>query len=246
MKILVCISKTPDTTSKISFDSSGKKFIEEGIQYILNPYDEWYALVRAIELKEQLGGEVHAIHVGSGSSDMVIRKALAIGADIAFRIDAEPIDSQFTSTQIAAFAKDKSYDLILLGKETIDYNGSEVGSMLAAMLDMTYLSYANKLELDGQKATAHLEVEGGVEVVETNLPCVISAAKGMAEQRIPNMKGIMDAKKKPLEVLSPVPYTPTVEYIQFILPPSKTQVEMIAADDIDRLVSILKDDLKLF
>lgn len=245
MKLLVCISKTPDTTSKISFDSSGKKFIEDGVQFILNPYDEWYALVRALELKEQLGGQVDLIHVGPASSDMIIRKALAIGADAAYRVDCEPRDSSFTATQIAHFIKSGSYDLIFLGKETIDHNGSELGSMLAAMLDWPFISYANKLEMNANVATIQLEIEGGVETVEVQIPFVLSAAKGLAEQRIPNMKGIMDAKKKPLEVLTPVEAVEGTTLERFELPPAKTQVEMIAADDVDRLVQILKDDLKL-
>lgn len=245
MKLLVCISKTPDTTSKISFDSTGKKFNEEGIQYILNPYDEWYALVRAIELKEQFGGEVHVIHVGGASSDMVIRKALAIGADAAFRVDIDPKESFHTATQIANFAKGKDYNMVFLGKETIDHNGSEVGPMLAALLNLPFLSYANKLEINDSIATVQIEVEGGVEIVEVQLPIVLSAAKGLAEQRIPNMKGIMDAKKKPLEILQAVECESRIELVNYILPPAKTQVEMVAPEDIDRLVSIFRDELKL-
>ncbi len=245
MKLLVCISKTPDTTSKISFDSTGRKFVEDGVQFILNPYDEWYALVRALELKEQLGGQVDVVHVGTSSSDIIIRKALAIGADAAYRIDAEPTDSWFCAQQIAHFVRDNAYDIILLGKETIDYNGSEVGAILAGILDLPLLSHANKLEWMGSSARVQVEIEGGVEIFEVQTPFVLSASKGLAEQRIPNMKGIMDAKKKPLEVLPAQPVESLVEWVRFELPAAKTQVEMIAPDDVDRLVAVLKDELKL-
>jgi electron transfer flavoprotein beta subunit len=176
---------------------------------------------------------------------MIIRKALAIGADAAYRIDAEPTDSEFCARQIAGFAIGKGYDMVLLGKETIDYNGSEVGPMLAGLMELPFLSHANKLEWNGTSARVQLEIEGGVEIFELELPFVLSASKGLAEQRIPNMKGIMDAKKKPLEVLPAQPVDSSVEWLRFDLPPAKTQVEMIAPDDTDRLVSVLKDELKL-
>jgi len=245
MNLLVCISKTPDTTSKIAFDASGKKLLEDGVQFILNPYDEWYALVRAIELKEQFGGQVDVIHVGEASSEMIIRKALAIGADAAYRVDMTPAGSWDTASQIAAFAKTRNYDLIFLGKETIDYNGSEVGSMLAGILDLPYIAYASKLTINGQIATLESEIEGGIAVSEVNLPMVLSCAKGIAEQRIPNMMGIMNAKKKPLEVVSPTDVHQHIRLERFELPPAKSSVTMIAPDDIDKLVDIFHSDLKI-
>ncbi|MFN8280568.1 MAG: electron transfer flavoprotein subunit beta/FixA family protein [Saprospiraceae bacterium] len=245
MNLLVCISKTPDTTSKIAFDDSGKKLLEDGVQFILNPYDEWYALVRAIELKEQFGGQVDVIHVGEASSEMIIRKALAIGADAAFRVDMIPAGSWDTASQIAAFAKTRNYDLILLGKETIDYNGSEVGSMLAGILDLPYIAYATKLTIDGQIATLESEIEGGIALSEVHIPMVLSCAKGIAEQRIPNMMGIMNAKKKPLEVVSPTDVHQHIILERFELPPAKSSVTMIAPDDIDKLVDIFHSDLKI-
>ncbi|HRG68645.1 MAG TPA: electron transfer flavoprotein subunit beta/FixA family protein [Saprospiraceae bacterium] len=245
MKLLVCISKTPDTTSKISFSQDGKRYLDEGIQYILNPYDEWYALVRAIELKEKFGGQIDVIHVGNATSDILIRKALAIGADAAFRIDMEPMNSDEIAKQIAKFAKENSYDLIFCGKETIDHNSSEVASRIAQYLDIPYLSYCNHLEIENDKIVASCELEGGVVLLEAKIPVVISAAKGLAEQRIPNMKGIIDAKKKPLEVISPIETEQLVELVCFELPPVKSGVKMIDPTQIDEMVAVFKNELKI-
>ncbi len=245
MKILVCISKTPDTTSKISFSADGKDFNEAGVQYIMNPYDEWYALVRALELKETLGGTVSIINVGTADNETVIRKGLAIGADDAVRIDIDPQSALCVAKQIAEYAKTQNFDLVFLGKETIDYNGSEVGAMLAEYLDMPYISYANKLDLNGSTATVERDIEGGTEVLEVETPFVISAAKGMAEQRIPNMRGIMMAKTKPLVVVQPVAFSDPSTVIRYELPKQKTSVRMIAADDMDELVRLLHEEAKV-
>lgn len=245
MKLLVCISKTPDTTSKIAFDASGKKFVEEGVQYIMNPYDEWYALVRAIELKEQLGGQVDVIHVGDQNSETIIRKALAIGADSAIRIDHVPNDSFDTASQISEFAKNKSYDIIFLGKETIDHNGSEVGGLIAGLLDWIYIAYASKMTFQNDLATIESEIEGGVQVVECKVPFVLSCAKGIAEQRIPNMMGIMNSKKKPLEVIAPIGTDKKLEIEKFELPAAKASVQMISPDNVEELVQIFRNELKI-
>ena len=193
MKLLVCISKVPDTTSKINFVDNNTKFDENGVQYIVNPYDEWYALVRALELVEAQGGSVTTITVGSAADDPTIRKALAIGANDAVRIDADPSDPHFVAKQIAEYAKNENYDIILTGKETINYNGSQIGGMIAEMLNTPFVSLATKLDVNNNVATLERDVKGGVEVVEVITPFVLSAAKGMAEQRIPNMRGIMAA-----------------------------------------------------
>ncbi|MFN4081619.1 MAG: electron transfer flavoprotein subunit beta/FixA family protein [Saprospiraceae bacterium] len=245
MKILVCISQTPDTTAKISFSADGKTFNSAGVQYIMNPYDEWYALVRACELKETLGGSVTVINVGPAANDNTIRKALAIGADDAVRIDAEASSADYAAFQIAEYARDKGYDLILLGKETIDYNGAETGAMLAEMLDLPYVAFANKLDIDGSKAIVEREIEGGVQRLEVDLPFVASAAKGMAEQRIPNMRGIMSARTKPLAVVAPAAYAPMVEALRFDLPPAKSGVKMIEPDNMDELVRLLHEEAKV-
>ena len=245
MKLLVCISQTPDTTAKISFDADGTAFNAAGVQFIMNPYDEWYALVRACELKETLGGTVTVLNVGPASNESTIRKALAIGADDAVRINAEPKSAAFTAKQIADYARDKNFDIIFLGKETIDFNGSEVGAMVAEHLDLPYISYATKLDLNGSVATLDRDIEGGVETLEVDLPFVVSAAKGMAEQRIPNMRGIMTSRTKPLQEVAPTAYDETVNAVRFTLPPAKTGVKWVQPEDMDELVRLLHEESKV-
>jgi len=245
MKLLVCISKTPDTTAKIAFTDGDTKFDENGVQFILNPYDEWYALVRALELKEQHGGTVTAINVGEASNDTVIRKALAIGADDAVRINTTATSSQVVASNIADYAKANGYDVVFTGKETIDYNGSEVGAMIAEYMDAPYVSYASKMDHDGTKAVISRDIEGGVEVLEVSGTFVLSAAKGLAEQRIPNMRGIMMAKRKPLTVVEPNASSSGVSVSSFSLPAEKGGVKMIDADDMDELVRLLHEEAKV-
>ncbi len=245
MKLLVCISRTPETTAKISFKDNDTQFNTDGVQYILNPYDEWYALVRAIELKEQLGGTVTVINVGSSANDIIIRKALSIGADDAVRVDAEEVGSAlFVAKQIAAHAKDAGYDMIFTGKETIDYNGSEVGAIVAELLDLPYVSYASHLEMESDTAVITREIEGGVEVAAVSGPCVISAAKGLAEQRIPNMKGIMMSKRKPLNVVPAVEANAHVEAVSYKLPAAKSGVKLVDPENMDELVRLLHEEAK--
>ncbi|UKN00509.1 electron transfer flavoprotein subunit beta/FixA family protein [Paracrocinitomix mangrovi] len=245
MKFLVCISKAPDTTSKIEFTDNNTKFNEAGVQYIVNPYDEWYALVRALELKESLGGDVTTITVGGAADDATIRKALAIGADNAVRVNADPKDAYFTAFQIAEYAKDKGFDMILCGKETINYNGSQVGGMIAELLNLPYVSLATKLEMNGSTATIDREMKGGVEVVEVNGPFVLSAAKGMAEQRIPNMRGIMAARTKPLEVVEPAACDDLTSFESYALPEAKGDCKYIDPDNMAELVSLLHNEAKV-
>lgn len=245
MNILVCISKAPDTTTKISFTENNTKFNEDKVQFIVNPYDEWYALVRALEIKEKDGGEVTTVTVGEADHDPIIRKALAIGADKAVRINAHAGDAFYTAQQIAHYAKEKNFDLILLGKETINYNGSQVGSMVAELLDLPFVSVASKLELDGSKATLNRDAAGGEEVVEGELPMVISCAKGMAEQRIPNMRGIMAARSKPLEVVEPAEAEMLTEVVSYSLPPEKGDVKLIDPENMDELVELLHNEAKV-
>jgi electron transfer flavoprotein beta subunit len=246
MKILVCICKTPDTTAKIAFTDNNRKFATEGVQWILNPYDEWYALVRAIEIKEKDPAVVlHLVTVGGPDCDVVIRKALALGGDEAIRINTEPTDSYFVAAQIATIAKNGGYDLILTGKETIDFNGASVGGMVAGIMELPFVSLAAKLELSGTQVTLVREIEGGEETVETNLPLVIGCQKGMAEQRIPNMKGIMSARSKPLKVIEASSVDPFTEIISFELPPAKKGVRMIAADNPEELIILLHEEAKV-
>lgn len=245
MNLLVCISKTPETTAKISFTGDNKEFNTDGVQFIMNPYDEWYSLVRALELKEQLGsGKVVAINVGPASNDIIIRKALAIGADEAVRVNADAKSAYSVANHIAEFAQANDFDIVFLGKETIDYNGAEVGGMVAELLDLPFFSFVSKLEVNGATATVSRDIEGGQEVLEYTGKFVLSAAKGLAEQRIPNMRGIMMAKKKPLTVIEPSAIEDPVSITAFTLPPAKTGVKMLEADDMDELVRLLHEEAK--
>ena len=245
MKILVCISKTPDTTAPIRFTADNKEFVSDGVPYILNPYDEWYALVRALELTEKHGGTVTVIHVGPAENDTMIRKALAIGANDSVRIDAQPASALYVAKQVAEYARGKDYDAIFCGKETIDYNGAEVGPMIAELLDLPFLSFANHLELEGRTAQVSRDIEGGTEVVEVDLPFVLSAAKDLAEQRIPNMMGIMKAKSKPLVVVPPVPFEDKSKVTVYELPPAKSSVVLIDPENMDELVRLLHEEAKV-
>ena len=245
MKLLVCISKAPDTTAKITFSENNTKFNESGVQYIVNPYDEWYALVRALELVEKNGGTVTTITVGTAADDPTIRKALAIGANDAVRIDSEALDASFVAKQIAEFAKDKSFDIILTGKETINYNGAQVGGMIAENLNQPFISLATKLDIDGTTATLERDVQGGIEVVETQTPLVLSASKGMAEQRIPNMRGIMAARTKPLNVIPPLEIENLTTVLSYSLPDAKSGCKYIDPENMDELVDLLHNEAKV-
>jgi electron transfer flavoprotein beta subunit len=245
MKILVCISKAPDTTSKIAFADGNTKFDENGVQFIVNPYDEWYALVRALELKEANGGNVTIITVGSAADEVIIRKALAIGADDAVRVNADPTDAYFTAMQIAEYAKANNFDLVLTGKETINYNGSQVAGMIAEVLDAPFISLASKLDVNGSSLTLEQEIAGGVQVIEVSTPAVVSCAKGMAEQRIPNMRGIMAARTKPLQVVEPVSVDIFTAYESYVLPEAKQACKMIDPDNMEELVKLLHEEAKV-
>lgn len=247
MKILVCISKTPDTTAKIAFTDNNTKFDTNGVQWIINPYDEWYSLVRAIELKEKDSSAIiHLITVGNADAEPVIRKALALGGEEAIRINTDNSDGYYIASQIAEVARQGQYDLIFTGKETIDYNGSSIGGMIAAFLDLPYVSLATKFELAGTKATINREIEGGEETCEVELPVVVSCQKGVAEQRIPNMRGIMAARTKPLKVIEPVVIDALTSIVNFELPPAKAGVKLVPADQPEELVRLLHEEAKAF
>lgn len=246
MKLLVCISRTPETTAKIAFTDGDTKFSSDGVQYILNPYDEWYALVRAVELKEQLGGSVTVLNVGGPENDIIIRKALSIGADDAVRINASELPSAgYVAKQIADYAADKGYNIIFMGKETIDYNGSLVGAMVAEHLGLPFVSYASHMDMEGDTAVVTRDIEGGVEVLEVNGAFVVSAAKGLAEQRIPNMKGIMMSKRKPLNVVEPSDVSSNVTTQKYELPAAKSGVKLVDPEQMDELVRLLHEEAKV-
>ncbi|MBV4356727.1 electron transfer flavoprotein subunit beta/FixA family protein [Pinibacter aurantiacus] len=245
MKILVCVSKTPDTTAKIAFSDNNTKFAQDGVQWIINPYDEWYALVRALELKEKDSSiTLHLVTVGGADAEPIIRKALALGGDEAIRVNADNHDSFYIASQIAEVAKQGAYDLVFTGKETIDYNGSSIGGLVAELLDLPYVALATKFDLNGTTATITREIEGGEEINEVQLPLVVSCQKGMAEARIPNMRGIMAARTKPLKVVEPVAVDNLTSVVGFELPPAKSGVKLIPADQAEELVRLLHDEAK--
>jgi electron transfer flavoprotein beta subunit len=246
MKILVLLSQVPDTTARIGFTNDNTQFDGNGVTFIVNPYDEWYALVRALELKEASGaGSVTTITVGGADTDATIRKGLAIGADEAVRVDVQPTEALQVAEQVAAYARDKGFDLILAGKETIDHNGGQVGAMVAELLDLPYVPLASKLDVSAGSATVERDVPGGIEVLEVALPVVLSASKGMAEQRIPNMRGIMAARTKPLTVVPAASVDNVGGTVKFELPPAKGAVKMIQADQAGQLIELLHSEAKV-
>jgi len=242
MKILVCISHVPDTTSKIAFVDNNTKFDTTGVQYIIGPYDD-YALARAVELKETSGAAVTVLNVGLADTEPTIRKALAIGADDAIRVNAEPTDSLFVATQIAEHAK--GYDLVLMGRESIDFNSGVVHAMVGEMLGIPSISPVMKLDIDGTKVKMSKEIEGGKEQVEANLPLVAGCQEPIAEWKIPNMRGIMSARTKPLKVVEPKTSEQTVVAKKYELPAPKGAVKMISADNVGELVTRLKTEAKV-
>jgi len=244
MKILVCITHVPDTTSKIAFTDGDTKFDATGVQFIIGPYDD-YALARAVELKEQLGGTITALNVGGTETEPTIRKALAIGADDAVRVNADPTDSLFVAQQIAAVAKDGAYDMILMGRESIDFNGGMVHGMVGELLGIPSVSPVMTLEIEGSTAKMTREIEGGKESIELALPFVAGCQEPIAEWKIPNMRGIMSARSKPLNVVEPVDVAQGATLSKFELPAAKGGVKMINADNVQELVDLLKNEAKV-
>jgi electron transfer flavoprotein beta subunit len=244
MKILVCITHVPDTTSKISFTNNNTRFDTTGVQFIIGPYDD-YALARAIELKEAMGATVTVLNVGLAETEPTLRKALAIGADDAIRVNADPTDSYFVAQQIVAHARSVNYDLILMGRESIDYNSGVVHAIAGELLGIPSVSPVMKLELDGNKVKLAREIEGGKETVEVNLPIVAGCQEPIAEWKIPNMRGIMSARTKPLKVVEPNAVDASVRLEKYELPPPKGAVKMIAPDKVADLVDLLKNEARI-
>jgi electron transfer flavoprotein beta subunit len=244
MKILVCITHVPDTTSKINFVDNNTKFDSNGVQFIIGPYDD-YALARAVELKDSHQATVTVLNVGGAETEPTIRKALAIGADDAIRVNADPTDSFFVASQIAEQAKAGGYDLVLTGRESIDFNGGVVHSLVGELLGWPSLSPVMKLELEGTKAKLSREIEGGKEQIEVNLPFVAGCQEPIAEWKIPNMRGIMAARTKPLKVVEPLGVEKGTSVKSFELPPAKGAVKMISADNVAELVTLLKTEAKV-
>lgn len=243
MKILVCISSVPDTTAKISFTDDNTTFNQAGIQYIIGPYDD-YALARGVELKEANGGTVTVLNVGTSETETQIRKALAIGADDAIRVDADPTDSFFVAEQIAHVAKDGNYDLILMGRETTDYNSGVVHGIVGELLGLPSFSPVMQLDIEDGVAKMTREIEGGKEKLEAPLPLVLGCQEPIAEWKIPNMRGIMTARKKPLNVIEPNGEAIT-SIKQYSLPPEKGECKMIDADNAAELITLLRTEAKV-
>jgi electron transfer flavoprotein beta subunit len=244
MKILVCISNVPDTTTKITFTDNNTQFNTNGVQFILNPYDE-IALARAIELTDGGNGSVTVINVGEVNTEPTIRKALAIGASDAVRINAKPHDAWFVAYQVAQYIKTNPFDLILTGRESIDYNGSKVAGMIGELLDLPSVSIIKKLDVTGDSVTVECEIEGGKEVLTIPLPIVAGTAEGVAEPKIPNMRGIMSARTKPLNVIEPVEIKIFSEVISYETPAPRGQVKLISADDPAKLVELLHTEARV-
>lgn len=246
MKILVCISSVPDTTSKINFTADKSAFDKNGIQWVINPLDE-FALTKAVKLQES-GATVTVLNVGGAETEAVIRKALAIGANDAIRINMEPKDSFSTAKEIAAVAQNGSYDLILCGKESIDYNGGSVPGMLAQLLNIPFVNACVGLEVNGAEANAVREIDGGKETVSVKLPAVIAGQKGMVDEKdliIPNMRGIMTARTKPLQVQEPTSAAVKVDAVSFDSVPPRASVKMVSPDNLDELVRMLHEEAKV-
>ncbi len=247
MKILVCISHVPDTTSKINFTEGDSKFDTNGVQFVINPYDE-FALTRAMWFKEKQGASVTVINVGNTTTEPTLRKALAIGADDAIRVNTEATDGYLVAKQLAEVVKNGAYDIVLAGRESIDYNGGMVPGMLATFLGYNFINACIGLEIDGSNVTASREIDGGKETLSTNLPLVIGCQKGIVEEkdlRIPNMRGIMMARKKPLTVVESVASEPATFSKNFEKPAPKGAIKLVDADNIGELVDLLHNEAKV-
>jgi electron transfer flavoprotein beta subunit len=244
MKILVCVSVVPDTTTKITFTDNNTKFNTQGVQFIINPYDE-LALTKALDIAEPMGGSVTVIHVGGAESEPSIRKALSMGATDAVRINAEATDSSKVAFEIAEFAKDKSFDMILTGRESIDFNGGAVCALLGEMLGWPAINVINSITITGNTAELEHDIDGGREVLTTQLPFVGSAQKDLCEPRIPNMRGIMAARTKPLQIIESTHSEAGVNYTLFELPVAKQGVKLIAVENAGELIGMLQNEAKV-
>ena len=247
MKILVCISNVPDTTSKINFTNGDTEFDTNGVQFVINPNDE-FGLTRAMWFKEKQGAVVHVATVGEVQVEPTMRKALAIGADEAIRVNAHPSDGFFVASQLAEVIKNGDYDLVIAGRESIDYNGGMVPGIIAEMLNMSFVNTCIGLEIEGDTATAVREIDGGKETLETKLPLIVGGQKGLVEEtdlRIPNMRGIMMARQKKLSVVEAAETNPATRDVKFERPAPKGEVKLVDASNIDDLVQLLHKEAKV-
>lgn len=247
MKILVCISHVPDTTSKINFAENDTKFDTNGVQFVINPYDE-FCLTRAMWFKEKQGATITVLNVGNATTEPTLRKALAIGADDAIRVNAEPTDGLSVAKEIAAVVKNGQYDLVLAGRESIDYNGGMVPGMVASLVDYHFVNGCVGIEVDGNSVSLTREIDGGNEILSSTLPMVVAGQKGIVEEkdlRIPNMRGIMMARQKPLQVVEPMASENATEVKSYQKPLPKGTVKLVNADNIDELINLLHNEAKV-
>ena len=247
MKILVCISHVPDTTSKINFVDNDSQFDTNGINYVINPNDE-FGLTRAIWFQEQQGANVTVVNVGAAETEPTLRKALAIGANEAIRVNASATDGFYVAKQLAEVIKSGNYDLIIAGKESLDYNGGMVPGMIAGLLGYNFVNSCTELTIDGNNAKASREIDGGKELITTSLPLIIGGQKGLVEEkdlRIPNMRGIMTARSKALTILEPIDAPSETKAIKFEKPAAKSAVKLVSADNLDELISLLHNEAKV-
>ena len=247
MKILVCISHVPDTTSKINFTADNTEFDTNGVQYVINPNDE-FGLTRSMWFKEKQGAHVTVVSVGGPETEPTLRKALAIGADAAIRVNTPAKDGFAVAKQLAKVVQDGGYDLVIAGRESIDYNGGMVPGMIAGLTNSNFVNNCIGLEVDGTSATVIREIDGGKETVSTTLPLIIGGQKGIVEEsdlRIPNMRGIMMARQKPLTILEPISLEPETASVSFDKPAPKGAVKLVSPDNLDELINLLHNEAKV-
>ena len=247
MKILVCISHVPDTTSKINFTNGESEFDSNGVQFVINPNDE-FGLTRAIWFQEQQAANVTVVIVGGPETEPTLRKALAIGANEAIRVNAAPTDGFFVAKQLAEVIKNGNYDLIIAGKESLDYNGGMVPGMIAGILGINFINSCVAITVEGTNVSAAREIDGGKEIVSTTFPLIIGGQKGLVEEkdlRIPNMRGIMTARTKVLTILDPIAATNNTKTIKFEKPAPKSAVKLVSADNLDELILLLHNEAKV-
>lgn len=246
MNILVCIGNVPDTTTKVKFN--GTELDKTGVQWIVNPWDE-LALTRALELKDDASNEVSkvsVVNVGKQDAEPTIRKALAMGADDAFRIDAEPKDSYQVAYLLSEFIKDKDFDIILTGLENADFNNFAVGGMLAAMTDIASVSAVSALNIEGSDIKVDRAISGGKEVLEVNSPVILAVQKGIAiDPKIPAMRGIMMARRKPLNVVEAAEVEALTEITEISMPEEKGDCKMVDSENVEELVDLLINEAKV-
>ena len=245
MKILVCISHVPDTTSKINFNADQTAFDTAGVQYVINPNDE-FGLTRALWLKEKQGATIHVVNVGGPETEPTLRKALAIGADEAIRVNQPATDVYSVAQALSTIVQEGQYDLVIAGRESIDYNGGMVPGMLAKICGYAFVNTCIGLEIEGSSVTAVREIDGGKENLKTTLPLVIGGQKGLVEEsdlRIPNMRGIMQARTKPLHVKQTENINTMSQTLRYEKPAPKQAVTLV--ENAEQLINLLHNEAKV-